>query len=78
MSIAIHFTATVAPDGKIEITAPELKPGMTANITVTIDVKPQQKRGALEILADMPGHQLFQTAEEVDDYIRAEREAWEQ
>lgn len=36
-----------------------------------------QKRHALDILAEMPGHQAFQTAEEVDRYVREERESWE-
>ena len=36
-----------------------------------------KKRHALEILDEMPGHQAFQTAEEVDRYVREERESWE-
>jgi len=78
MTTAIHITTTVSPDGKIEITAPELRPGMKANVTITIEDEQPQKRSALDILAEMPGHQLFQTAEEVDEYIRTEREAWDQ
>src|SRR5215469_12388952 len=36
-----------------------------------------EKRHALDILAELPGHQAFQTAEEVDRYVREERESWE-
>lgn len=35
------------------------------------------KRHALDILSEMPGHQAFHTAEEVDRYVREERESWE-
>ena len=38
---------------------------------------PGKRRHALDILAEMPGHQAFQTAEDVDRYVREERESWE-
>ncbi len=31
----------------------------------------------VEVLAEAPGHLAFQNAEEVDAYLREEREAWE-
>ena len=34
------------------------------------------KRAATDILRDYPGGRLFKTAEEVDEYIRKERESW--
>lgn len=34
------------------------------------------KRRAAEILAEAQGHRQFQTAEEVDAYIREERDTW--
>jgi hypothetical protein len=77
MSTAIHITTTVSTDGKIEISAPELRSGMTANITIVIDDEQAPKRSALDILAELPGHRLFQTAEEVDAYIHEERDAWD-
>lgn len=30
----------------------------------------------VEVLASAPGHLAFQSADEVDSYIRSEREAW--
>lgn len=36
----------------------------------TEESKPTKKRRAAEILAELPGHLEFQTAEEVDTYIR--------
>jgi len=35
------------------------------------------QRSAIEVLNEAPGQLLFKTAEEVDAYIRAERESWE-
>lgn len=45
--------------------------------TLASQVSPGKKRRALDILAELPGHQAFQTAEEVDHYVREERESWE-
>ena len=78
MSIDIHITTKVLPNGTIEITAPELRPGMTATIVITLENEKMTKRSALDILAEMPDHRLFQTSEEVDAYLHEEREAWDQ
>lgn len=78
MRTAIHITTKVSPNGTIEITAPELRPGMIATIVITIDEDQPTKRSALDILAEMPGHRLFQTGNEVDAHLREEREAWDQ
>ncbi len=78
MSTPIQITTTVLPGGKIEITSPELRAGQIATVTITIqpaDTTPQ--RHALDILEELPGHLIFQTAEEVDAYIREERDSWD-
>jgi hypothetical protein len=36
-----------------------------------------KKRRAAEILAELPGHRIFKTADEVDAYIREERDSWD-
>jgi hypothetical protein len=38
---------------------------------------PKTTRSALDILAQAPKQRLFQTADEVDQYIRAERDQWD-
>ena len=80
MATVIHREAIVGPDGQIELTVPEFKPG--ERVTVTIERReshmPIGKRPASEILAEAPGHLEFQTAEEVDEYIRQERDSWDQ
>ncbi|HEY7349527.1 MAG TPA: hypothetical protein VH599_14520 [Ktedonobacterales bacterium] len=78
MATAVHIKTTVLPGGKIEISAPELPPGKQANVFVVIeDEEPKEKRHVLDILSTVPGHRVFQTAEEVDAYIREERDSWE-
>ncbi len=77
MNTVIHLTTTVLPDGKIEITAPELAPGTIAHVTVTIEDAAQAGLHVLDIVAALPGHRLFKTAADVDAYIQEERDAWE-
>jgi hypothetical protein len=36
-----------------------------------------KRRSARALLADMPGARLFKTSNEVDEYLRREREAWD-
>jgi hypothetical protein len=77
MQSAIKVTAVVQPGGKIEVTAPELESGGTVEIIILGPEKNRvAKRSALDILAEAPGHRLFKTTEEVDSYMREERDAW--
>ena len=78
MGTVMHTRAVVGPDGTIEIRAPELAPGQEVEITVELQATPEETtHRASEYLAEMPGHLEFQTAEEVDAYIREERDSWD-
>lgn len=78
MGTVIHTRAVVGPDGTIEIRAPELAPGQEVEVTLEVQAGIVEKeRRAIEYLAEMPGHLEFQTAEEVDAYIREERDSWD-
>ncbi len=78
MGTVIEREAVVGPGGKIEISAPELTPGQRVKVIVEAEAaSPERKRHAIDILAEMPGHRQFKTAEEVDEYIREERESWD-
>ncbi|MGH2593275.1 MAG: hypothetical protein ACRDGG_07160 [Anaerolineae bacterium] len=77
MSTAIQIETTILPGGRIEISAPELIPGRPARVFVIVEEEQVEKRFAVDILAEAPGHRLFKTAEEVDAYIREERDSWE-
>jgi hypothetical protein len=75
---AIRIETVVQADGRIEVSVPGLTPGEKVTVTVeTQSEAPIQKRRAADILAELPGHLQFKTAEEVDAYIREERESWD-
>ena len=78
MATALHITTTVLPGGKIEISAPELIPGQRASVFVVLESEESvEKRPVRDVLANLPKHRLFKTAEEVDAYIWEERDSWE-
>ena len=72
----LHIKTTVQPGGKIEFTSPDLPPGQIVDVVVTLTA-PAERRSAVDILAEAPGHLLFKTAKEVDDYIKEERASWD-
>jgi len=74
----VRVKTIVLPGGKIEISTPELIPGQHATVIVMIeDHESADQRHVIDILAALPGHQLFQSAEEVDAYMHEERDSWE-
>jgi hypothetical protein len=79
MSIEILIETTVLPDGKIELSSPEFIPGRRVTVVVKIDEEQSEKLTIDEHLAraNYKGGALFKTAEEVDAYIRVERDSWE-
>jgi hypothetical protein len=79
MTIEIAIKTKVLPGGKIEISVPELMAGQEATIVVKIADEALEKLTITERLAraNYHGGTLFKTAEEVDAYIREERNSWE-
>jgi hypothetical protein len=76
VDVALQVQTTFLPGCRIEIQSPELPEGRTATVLVFVDEAPLPKRRLCDILADYPGGQLFRSAEEVDNYLRAERDSW--
>lgn len=78
MATPIQVEATVTPDGQLHISVPELAPGQRVRVSIEPEESAEeQKRPAIDILREAPGHQLFKTAEEVDAYINEERDSWD-
>jgi hypothetical protein len=82
MATPIRIDTVVQPDGTITIRAPGLAAGQRVTVSVETEEEQQseetrEKRHVLDIVAELPGHQLFKTAEEVDAYIREERDSWD-
>jgi hypothetical protein len=75
VSLTLQVQTTILPGHRIEIQAPELPEGRSATVLVLVE-EGQPKRRLSEVLAGYAGGQLFRSAEEVDGYLRAEREAW--
>lgn len=78
MQTALRMTVLVQPGGKIELTDQELPEGQSVEVIVLLpSTSVVPRRSILDVLADAPGHLAFQTADEVDSYLREERDAWE-
>ena len=76
MQKAVHIRTTVQPGGKVEITSPELEAGQSVDVVVTRS-STTERRSVVDILTEAPGHRLFKTGKEVDDYINEERASWD-
>jgi hypothetical protein len=76
MALTLQIKTTVLPGHRIEIQAPELPEGQQATVLIQIDEVLPPKRPFKEVLGDYRGG-LFKSAEEIDAYLRAERDSWE-
>ena len=76
MQKALHIRTTVQPGGRVEVASPELEAGQSVDVVVTRSSS-IERRSVVDILAEAPGHRLFKTGKEVDDYIREERASWD-
>jgi len=78
MQSALRITTKVLLGNKIEIEIPEAEIGDSVDVIVILSDKAELKRrSVVDILNELPGRQLFKTAEEVDKYLQEERESWE-
>ena len=78
MQSALRLTTLVQPGGKIQFEDGQLQPGQSVEVIVLLP-PPQStgRRSVLDILADAPGHLAFQSAADVESYLREEHDAWE-
>lgn len=90
MQQVIEQQVTVLPGGRVEFVCPELTAGEVVDVVVSTQLEPERssarlpgaersrpRRSVVDILNEAPGHLLFKTAEEVDEYIREERDSWD-
>ena len=76
MQRPLHLQTTVLPGGKIVIVNQDLADGETVDIFVTASSS-ASRRSADDILAEAPSRRLFETAQDVTDYLESERGSWE-
>ena len=90
MQQLLQQQVTVQAGGRVELVCPELKAGDIVDVVVSAALDPARssdgqpgnensrpRRSVLDILNEAPGHLLFKTAQEVDEYIREERDSWD-
>jgi len=74
---ALCVSTTILPGRRIEISAPELREGEAVDvIIVSAHGPPDSRRHALDLIASLKGHRLFESPEAVDRYLDAERDSW--
>ena len=76
MQKALHVRTMVQPGGKVEIASPELEAGQTVDVVVLHESN-TKGRSIMEILNSGPERRLFQTAEEVKEYLAQEKASWD-
>lgn len=74
---AIKEKVTVKAGGKIVIQSPELIEGTTAEVIVMVDNPPEKSRSLMSFFGVGKGKGSFKTAKDVDSFIRAERDSWD-
>lgn len=78
-----HVNAVVGPDGALDLYVSDLPPGQQVTITIETEqeMAPVQPASTgihmIDLIKDLPGHRLFKTADDVDAYLREERESWD-
>ena len=78
MEAALRLKAWVQPGGRIEIEDSQLPAGNAVDVIVLMpDYTGTTRRSVVDVLAEAPGHLAFRTADEVDAYVREERDGWE-
>jgi hypothetical protein len=82
MTPPVRVKTTVLPGNRIEVATPGLAVGAEVQVIVlpavgAADPPPADGKSFLEIIEEMPPGRLFKSAEEVDAYLREERDSWE-
>ncbi|HYE19145.1 MAG TPA: hypothetical protein VEA69_11910 [Tepidisphaeraceae bacterium] len=80
MVAAIKQTVTVGPGGVVQVSSPELRVGARAEVIVLVDApedaSPSTPGPGLSSFIGK-GKGLFKSVEEVDQFIRSERDQWD-
>lgn len=75
MTQAIREHVKVVQEGKIEIHNPVLSVGTMAEVIVLVEQPPVEDQPLVSFLGRGKG--CFKDADEVDAFLRAERESWD-
>jgi hypothetical protein len=74
----LRIQTRVLPGKKIEVSTPDLSVGDEVEVSIIPSPPPtQERRSVLDIIENLPGGSLFKTSLEADEYLQAERDAWD-
>ena len=74
----VRKRTTVQPGGQIMVSDPTLHTGASVEVLILVsDEQEEPRQSVLDVLNSVPGHVLFKTAEEVEQYLREERASWD-
>ncbi len=81
MQTALKMTTKVHTGGKVELWVPELPAEEMVEVIILFPLDElsstrRPKRSVMDILAEMPGHRIFQTTADVEHYLQEEHGAW--
>lgn len=78
MQSAVRLSAWVKAGGRVEVANDQLPVGQSVDVIVLFPRPSESTRASVvDVLAEAPGYLMFQTVEEVDAYLREERDAWD-
>ncbi len=74
----VRTRTVVQPGGRVVVADPALLTGKPVEVIILLSEASEEPRlSIIDVLNSVPGHRLFQTAEEVDHYLREERASWD-
>ena len=79
MQSAFRIQAKVLPGKRLEIHLPDNSAvGDTVDVFIVFpEHRTAPQRSVLDILSEIEGQRLFQSPEEADRYLQAERDSWD-
>ena len=75
---AFRITTKVLPGNKVEVELPPGSEGQEVTVFVVLPDRLHPPKGnVLKLLEEAHRHQVGMTAEQVDEYLKKERESWD-
>lgn len=74
----IHVRTVVLPNGRVEVSSPELPVGEVVDVTIQVVAKPPAGPGVLSYLKSLPPiHRTPEEWEQIEKDFQAERDSWD-
>jgi hypothetical protein len=74
----IHVRTVVLPNGKVEVSSPELPVGEVVDVTIQVAARPPAGLGVLSYLKSLPPvRRTPEEWEQIEKDFQAERDSWD-